>query len=57
LARFDARALFDFEDTQLYGVTNYDEVLRRMFKNYMEYPPVEKRNSGHALTELSLGNF
>lgn len=57
LARFDTRALFDFEDTQLYGVDNYDEVLRRLFKNYMEYPPVEKRSSGHVLTEVSLGNF
>ncbi len=51
---FDERALYDFEDTRLYGPANYDEVLGRLFRNYMELPSVEKRNSGHDVVEISL---
>ncbi len=55
LSDFDALRLFDFEDTQLYGPADYDAKLRRLFKNYMELPPPEKRNSGHRVEEISLG--
>lgn len=54
LSDFDGLALYDFEDTRLYGPANYDEVLSRLFKNYMELPPPEKRNSGHDVIEISL---
>ena len=54
LADFDALTLYDFEDTRLCGVANYDEVLGRMFKNYMQLPPEDKRNSGHVLAEVSI---
>jgi len=55
LSDFDTLRLYDFEDTRLYGVANYDEALGRMFKNYMQLPPEDKRNSGHVLAEVSLG--
>lgn len=54
LSDFDALRLFDFEDTRLYGPADYDAKLRRLFRNYMELPPVEKRNSGHDVIEISL---
>ena len=54
LADFDALTLLDYEDTRLYGPSNYDEVLTRLFKNYMALPPVDKRVSGHDIIEISL---
>ena len=35
--------LYDFETIQLYGVENFDDYLRSQYGEYMELPPVEKR--------------
>lgn len=35
--------LYDFEDTQFYGVMNYERYLTELFHNYMELPPLSKR--------------
>ncbi len=44
--------LAPFEDTQFYIPRKYDEMLTRIFKNYMEYPPMDKRNSGHEVLSV-----
>ena len=36
-----------FEGTELFIPAGYDDFLTREYGNYMEFPPVEKRNSGH----------
>lgn len=36
--------LYDFEDVQFYGPEKYDEYLTRIYRNYMQLPPVEKRH-------------
>lgn len=51
---FDDRILMDFENTKLYGPREYDRVLGTMFKNYMQLPPENKRNSGHDVVEVRL---
>ncbi len=36
-----------FEDSQIRCPKGYHQFLTKMFGNYMEYPPIEKRKSGH----------
>lgn len=36
-----------FEDGMFYIPKNYDQILTSYYGNYMEYPPIEQRNSGH----------
>ncbi len=36
-----------FEGKDYFAITNYDAYLRRLFENYMELPPEEKRCSHH----------
>ncbi len=36
-------SLMPFEDTEVYVMNGYDEVLRGKFNDYMQLPPVEKR--------------
>lgn len=42
---FDNRILMPFEDTELYIPKDYDTILRRMYGDYMQLPPEEKRKS------------
>ena len=51
---FDNIIKVPFEDAQLCVVSNWDECLKRLFKNYMEYPPIEKRNSGHNVIMIEM---
>ncbi len=44
---FQTFTLKSFENIQFPIPIGYDHYLRTAFGNYMEYPPVEKRNSGH----------
>lgn len=37
--------LYQFEDTEFYGVENYDAYLSHFYKSYMELPPENKRHS------------
>ena len=39
--------LYPFENTELYGIKNYEVFLTDVFNNYMELPPIEKRISHH----------
>ncbi len=34
---------YDFEDIKVKGLKNYDNYLKKLYNNYMELPPVEKR--------------
>lgn len=41
------RILYNFEDTQIWGVKDYDDHMKRLYGDYMKWPPVEKRVSPH----------
>ena len=45
--------LYHFEDTQLYGIKDYDNFLTDVFKNYMQLPPEDKR-VGHHVVDYDL---
>lgn len=47
---FSDTVLLDFEDTKMRCPVGYHEFLTQMFGNYMEYPPEDKRTSGHDFT-------
>ena len=36
--------LYDFEDTQFYGVNKSHEYLTNLYGNYMQLPPEDKRH-------------
>ena len=46
-AMYDNVSLIDFEDTQLYGITDYEGYLSDKFGDYMKLPPEDKRNPHH----------
>ena len=41
---YDNRAEYKFEDTEIYGVKDYDKWLRKMYGDYNVLPPEENRN-------------
>lgn len=41
---FGEPVLYEFEDMQLFGVTNYDPYLTHFYSNYMQLPPEDKRH-------------
>src|SRR5574344_689373 len=41
---FGNPTLYTFENTQFYGVTNYDAYLKNLYNNYMELPHANKRH-------------
>lgn len=40
---FEDMIVYDFEDTRFLGISNYDEYLSKLYKNYMKLPPKEKQ--------------
>lgn len=44
----------EFEGHKVMAITNADYYLKRVYGNYMELPPIEKRVSHHDITELIL---
>jgi lipopolysaccharide cholinephosphotransferase len=46
--------LYKFEDTEVYGVEDYDEYLTRLYKDWRQPPPEEKRVSRHDYLYLDL---
>lgn len=44
---FGEGTLTEFEDTNMTCPIEYNNFLTKMFGNFMEYPPEDKRNSGH----------
>lgn len=51
---FDNLILLPFEDTVVNAPENWDENLKRLYKNYMQLPTEEKRNSGHDVVRVEL---
>ena len=51
---FDSYQLQNFEGLQVRIPVGYDEILRKMYGNYMELPPVEKRVSHHNVAYKNL---
>lgn len=41
------RILFDFEDTQIWGIRDYNNHMTRLYGDYMKLPPENKRISPH----------
>jgi len=54
---FEDTVLLDFEDTRVRAMKGYDRVLRQVFGDYMQYPPVEERvpcqNGNHFYWKMS----
>ena len=50
--------LHKFENCEFRIPDKYETLLTQIFgNNYMELPPVEKRNSGHTLVKIDLGEY
>lgn len=46
---FEELIELDFEDYKFFAPKNYDEILRKYYGDYMEFPPVEKRVYPHEI--------
>jgi len=46
---FEELIELDFEDCKFFAPKNYDEILRKYYGDYMEFPPVEKRVYPHEI--------
>lgn len=47
-----------FENCMFRCPTRYTDLLKQVFgENYMQLPPLEKRNSGHVLVKIDLGQY
>ena len=44
---FGSPTLYEFEDTEFYGLENYHEYLTSIYGDYMKLPPIEKQVSHH----------
>lgn len=53
-AFFGKATLYKFEDTEVYGAEKSDEYLTRLYGNWRELPPKEKRKSAHAFLKVDL---
>ena len=55
---FDNIIMHKFEDIELPIPAEYEQYLTHWYgKKYMNIPPIEKRNSGHTLSRIDLGNY
>lgn len=52
---FDNLIQLPFEDTVVNAPANWEENLTRLYKNYKQLPPEDKRNSGHDVIRVELG--
>ena len=50
---FNGYTTLEFEGYKFSCLKNYDAYLKKMYGNYMELPPVEKRKSGHNIVILN----
>lgn len=51
---FDELALYQFETIYVWGPKEAHDYLKSVYNNYMELPPVEKRQSHHNFTYINL---
>lgn len=52
---FKDRILINFESYQFYGLKLYDQYLRKIYRNYMEPPPLELQKTNHDNLNIELG--
>ena len=52
---FTERQRYLFENCELWGSKDYDNVLRYFFGNYMIPPPIEKRNCHSPFSIIDFG--
>ena len=48
--------LQNFEDTSFYIPKNYDKILKNLYGNYMDIPPIEKQRQ-HGIEYFDFGNY
>lgn len=53
---FDNLIELPFENTVVCGPMNWEENLKRLYRNYMQLPPEDKRNSGHDVYLIDTGD-
>ena len=53
-AFFGKPALYQFEDSQVYGPEDYDNYLKNVYNHWEQLPPIEKRKSQHDFLFLDL---
>ena len=46
-----------FEDTELFVPEKYDERLKKLFRDYMQLPPEDKRYGHHAVVKFDFGKY
>lgn len=46
--------LHKFDELEVVILDNYDEILKKTYRNYMELPPVEQRKFQHDFGEIKL---
>ncbi|AMO78185.1 LicD family protein [Pseudomonas citronellolis] len=51
---FNGRAEFLFSSNSFFGPVLYDEYLKKIYKNYMQLPPIEKQISDHSTLNIDL---
>ena len=51
---FDKLIEIPFETVTVYAPENWEDFLKRLYKDYMKLPPEGKRNSGHDVYKISL---
>ncbi|WP_026519141.1 LicD family protein [Butyrivibrio sp. FCS006] len=51
---FDSLIEIGFENIVVNAPENWEQNLKRLYKNYMELPPENKRNSGHDVYKISI---
>ena len=54
---FEELILHKFEDTEFYIPARYDERLKKLFNNYMQLPPEDKRYGHHGILKYDFGKY
>ena len=49
--------LMEFEGYLFKAPANYDILLRHMYGDYMQLPPVEKRGKQHSMIKIDFGDY
>lgn len=47
----------DYEGCRFNAPVQYETILKRIYGNYLEFPPEEKRYEGHKLVEIAFGEY
>lgn len=53
---FNEVKLYNFEGSYFYSIKDYDSYLKRLYKTYMDLPPIEKRVTPHGFDAFKIYN-